>query len=150
MARIEVADANAWTERTKLTFNDLDSALLTQIENIVLARIGTQIDASTWISPATTPSMIKTVIAMLYVAWYYDRTYSEDQEQGNDYAALLRAQAEVLLVGILDGSVNLPEVPDQDEPGGPSFYPTDDSSALCPTAEDPSLGPASFSMGFRY
>jgi hypothetical protein len=146
MTHIDPADANAWAEQTKLKIATFDAAFLDQIEAQVLGRIASQFDVSTWVDPTTTPKMVKSIIAMLYVAWYYDKTYSEDQESGNDYAALLRAQAESLMMGILDGSINLPEVPNQ-EPGGPSFYPTDDSSAMCPTPEDPSLGPAKFSMG---
>jgi len=146
MAHIDTADANAWVEQTKLKIATFDAAFLDQIEAQVLGRVASQFDTSTWVSPATTPKMVKSIIAMWYVAWLYDKTYSEDQEKGNDYAALLRAHAESLLVGILDGSIVLPEVPNQ-EPGSPSFYPTDDSSAMCPTPEDPSLGPARFSMG---
>jgi hypothetical protein len=143
---IDPDDANAWAERTKLQVTQLEAPLLEQVEAQVLGRIASQFDISTWVDPVTTPKMIKSIIAMLYVAWFYDKTYSEDQEQGNDYAALLRAQAESLLIGILDGSINVPEVPNQ-EPGEPAFYPTDDSSALQPTLADPSLGPAKFSMG---
>jgi hypothetical protein len=149
VARIEPADANAWTEGTKLAFTALDAALLDQIESQVLGRLASQFDTSTWLSPASTPRMVKSIVAMFYVAWYYDRTYSEDQEQGNDYAALLRAQAESLILGILDGSIVLPEVPG-DEPGGPAFYPTDDSSAMKPTTADPSLGGPWFSLGTTF
>ena len=150
MARIELSDAQAWVEKTKLTFAELDPDLLQQVESQVIARLSGQFETVTWVDAATTPKMVKSVIAMLYVAWYYDRSYSEDQEQGNDYAALLRASAEALMTGILDGSVDLPEVPGSPEPGGPSFYPTDASSALSPTLEDPSLGPAAFSMGAKF
>lgn len=152
MARIDAPDADAWTEKTKLAITALEPAMLDQIETQVLGRLATQFDeVSTWVSSTTTPKMVKSVIAMLYVAWYYDKTYSEDQEQLNDYAILLRAQAENLIQGILDGSIILEEVPDDgSEPGGPSFYPTDASSALCPTLLDPSLGPARFSIGTTF
>jgi hypothetical protein len=149
-AHILPSDANAWTEATKLSITALETGLLEQIEGQVLGKIGVQFDTSTWLSPETTPLMVKSVIAMLYVAWYYDKTYSEDQEEGNDYAALLRAQAESLIQGILDDSIVLPEVPPGTEPSGPSFYPTDDSSGMCPTPEDPSLGPARFSLGTSF
>jgi hypothetical protein len=149
MSRIEVQEANAWVEKTKLQVTEFDAALLAQVESQVLGRLAAQLDTGTWVSPITTPAMVRTIIAMLYDAWLYDRQYSEDQEELNDYAALLRAQAEALLVGILDGSIPLPEVPTSDA-GQPAFYPTDASSALCPTSADPSLGPAAFSMGDRF
>jgi hypothetical protein len=151
MARIEVEEAQAWVEGTKLGIIDFDANLLDQVETQVLGRIGTQFNTSTWVSPETTPKMVRTIIAMFYVAWFYDRQYSEEQEAGNDYAALLRAQAEGLLAGVLDNSIDLPEVPgDGGTSDGPSFYPTDASSALEPTYDDPSLGPAAFSMGTKF
>jgi hypothetical protein len=152
VARITVGEAQAWVESSKLAIASLDTNLLPQIELQVLSRLATQYDVSTWSNEATTPKMVRSVIAMLYVAWYYDRQYSEDQEAGNDYAAMLRAQAESLTVGLLDGSVEPdPDNPSAtDEPGGPSFYPTDASSALEPTDDDPSLGGEQFSMGMRW
>lgn len=154
MPRITLQEANAWVEKTKLTLDALDANLLTQIENQVLARLGVAFDStvtSTWLDAVTTPKMVRSVIAMLFMAWHYDRNYSEDQEQLNDYAVLLRGSAEALITGILDGSVILEELPPGGtEPGGPAFYPTDASSALCPTDEDPSLGGEYFSMGTRF
>jgi hypothetical protein len=153
MPRITVQDADTWCEKTKLNIAVLEAGLVEQLETQVLGRLtprfGTTV-TDIWVDAATTPRIIRSVIAMFYVAWYYDRQYSEDQEEGNDYAALLRASAESLLVGILDGSIVLPEVPNAPEPGSPAFYPTDESSALEPTIEDPSLGPAVFSLGTKF
>lgn len=153
MARITASEAQAWAEPTKLPITSLDAALLDQVETQVLGKIRSQIDStivSTWVDAATTPKMVRTIIAMFYVAWYYDKMYSEEQEALNDYAVLLRAQAESLLVGILDGSLVLEEVPNLVEPGGPSFYPNDASSSMCATDEDPSLGPEAFTMSAKF
>jgi hypothetical protein len=146
--RITVQEARAWAERTKLDVDTLDPDLVDQVESQVMARLESQIDeATTWDDTATTPKIVRSVIAMLYVAWFYDRQYSEEQEELNDYAALLRAQAELLMIGILDGSIGV-GIPT--EPGQPAFYPTDESSALRPTRLDSSLGPAAFSMGTKF
>jgi len=151
MPRIEVRDAQAWAEKTKLNITQLDSGLSEQMEVQVLARLTVAYpeDVGTWTSPATTPDIVKTIIAMLYVAWFYDRQYSEEQEALNDYAVLLRGQAEGLITGILDGSIAIPNVvptPLED----PGYYPNDVSSALSPTLRDRSLGDAKFSMGQVY
>lgn len=148
MARILLADAQAWAEGTKLPFSSLDYNLLSQVETQVLTLLQScGIDAtsiSTWTSDTTTPALVKSIIAMSYVAWYYDRQYSEEQSEGNDYAAMLRAHAKMLMDGICDGSVDLPDIPGTT--GAVGFFPTDASSALQPTREEPSLGGPYFHM----
>lgn len=145
MSRIEVEDAQAWAEKTKLPIATLEPNLVSQVEGQVLDRLSGGFDTSTWLDSATTPPIIKSVIAMFYVSWIYDKQYSEDQQQLNDYAMLLRAQAESLMIGIMDGSTAIPGLP-VPTTGGPAFYPTDSSSALQPTDLDSSLGDAKFTM----
>lgn len=146
MALITAADAQGWGERTKLDLSTLDTDLLDQIESEVLARINSVYDTSLWISPATTPRLIRTIISKMYVSWFYDRQYSENQDEGNDYAALLRSNAEMLITGLLDGTIEIPGTTATTSQIA-SFYPNDASSAQQPTADDMSLGPAKFSMG---
>jgi hypothetical protein len=151
MARILIGDAQAWAESTKLNITVLDSGLVDQVETQVLARLTPAFPdiVSTWTSSVNTPAIVKTVIAMFYVAWFYDRQYSEEQEALNDYAVLLRAQAESLIAGIIDGSIDIPNV-DPPALGGPDYYPNDLSSSLSPTTRDRSLGDAKFSMNQIY
>jgi len=145
MARIVVADAQAWLDGTKLTIATLEPALLAQVESQIVSSLDNAFDITGWVDDTTTPAIVKTIIAMNYVAWLYDRSYSEDQEQGNDYAALLRAQAAALLAGLVDGSIVIPGQ-ETENIGTPEFFPTDASSVLAPTDLEPSLGPASFNM----
>lgn len=147
MALITPVDAQGWAESTKLNLSTLDGSLLDQMETEVLARLSSAYDTSAWLSPTTTPKVVKVIISKLYVAWFYDRQYSENQEQGNDYAAMLRTNAEMLISGLLDGTITIPTDPPIGSAGGPAYYPTDISSASEPTIDDPSLGPAKFSMG---
>ena len=147
MALITPVDAQGWAESTKLNLSTLDGSLLDSIESEVLARLASAYDTSLWISPTTTPKIVKVAISKLYVAWFYDRQYSENQEQGNDYAAMLRTNAEMLITGLLDGTITIPGTVPVGSASGASFYPNDASSALEATPEDPSLGPAKFSMG---
>lgn len=147
MARITPVDAQGWAESTKLNLSTLDGSLLDQMETEVLSRLASAYDTTLWIDPASTPKVVKVIISKLYVAWFYDRQYSENQEQGNDYAAMLRTNAEMLITGLLDGTISIPGVTPVGSAGGAAFYPNDNSSALAPTPDDPSLGPAKFSMG---
>jgi hypothetical protein len=148
VAHITVAEAQAWAEGTKLTIPSLDTALEGHLAGEVLARLSSAFDTTTWTDAVLTPSLVRTIISKLYVAWLYDRQYSEDIEQGNNYADRLKINAEMLMTGLLDGTIELPGLPDI--AGSPIYYPTDASSALEPTEDDPSLGPAAFSMGMRF
>lgn len=148
MANITVEEAQVWCERTKLDLKgQLDGGLETQVSSTVLARIASTYDVSTWVSSLTTPVIVKTIISMFYAAWLYNRLYSDDNDDTNAYADKLMEMAEAALSNILDGTTEIPGVEPTGDAGSPSFYPTDASSALSPTTEDPSLGPAAFSMG---
>lgn len=148
MPRIILADAQAWAEKTKLPFSSLDIDLLGQVEEqtiIKLQSCGIETTTiATWTNSTNTPLFVKSIIAMLYVAWIYDRQYSEEQSGGNDYAAMLREHAKMLLQGICDGTIELPGVPST--AGEPAFFPTDESSAQQPTDLNPELGGPYFNM----
>jgi hypothetical protein len=115
---IVVGEAQAWLETTKANLgSDLDADLEESIATQVLARVGLSYDTSTWVTPESTPKLIRKIIAMKYASWYYQRQYSEDSETANDYALLLNAQAETLLAGVVDGSLDLPEAPEDGNVG---------------------------------
>lgn len=148
MGNIVVGEAQVWCERTKLDLgSQLDGELEVQIASHVVARIATVYDTSSWTTSTSTPQIVKTIIAMSYAAWMYDRLYSDDNDDTNAYADKLRATADAMLANILDGTTEIPGIDPTSDSGAPSFYPTDGSSALEPTTDDPSLGPARFSMG---
>lgn len=151
MARITVAEANAWSEPTKLTLTpttfNADAELEQQIASQILSRLMGTFDTSTWTSETTTPKIVRTIIAMYFVSWIYDRAYSDDAE-ANAYAALLRQYADANIAGLIAGQIDLEEFPDANVGvGSPSFFPTDASSARVATPEAPSDGPPSFTMG---
>lgn len=146
MPRITPADAQGWAESTKLNVSNLDAFLVDAIETEILARLSTVYDTTVWTDNTNTPSLVKVIISKTYVSWIYDRAYSENQVEGNDYAVLLRANAEMLIIGLIQGIIDIPGVSPIGS-GVPGYYPNDASSAQLPTSEDPSLGPSYFSMG---
>jgi hypothetical protein len=149
MAHITAAQAQAWAEGTKLTITSLDTELEDQLAEEVIRQLqSADIDTSTWTNETTTPKLVRVIIAKLYVAWVYDRQYSEDIEQGSNYADRLKANANNLIAGLIAGIIELD--PTTASAGQPVFYPTDASSAQLPTTDDLSLGPAAFSMGMRF
>lgn len=146
MPRITADDVRAWVESSKLNIQALDQDFLNQIETEVLARLSVVYDTSQWTDETNTPDLVKVIIAKTYTGWLYGKYYSENQSEPNEYAELVKANAEMLITGLVDGTIELPGVTPA-TPQGASFYPNDQSSAMEPTFEDPSLGPARFSLG---
>lgn len=152
--RVTVEEVRALAERTKLTITTLDTSLLDSWEGEIIARLSAQIDSgtiATWVSPETTPTLIRTIIARKYFAWFYFRQYSEDVgDTENTYAQKLDANAEMLINGILDGTIIIPG--STTDISSPTFYPTDVSTATDPkdSPYDQSVGPAAFSMNTQF
>lgn len=145
---ITVGEANAWADKVKINFGNLDSELESAQATTVLARVSQIYDVTSWVDSTTTPSLVRKIIAMLYTGWFFQRTYSED-ENVSTYGMLLINQAEQLILGIIGGAITLVDIlPGTDLLNStPLFYPNDASSALEPTTLDKSLGPEKFSMG---
>ena len=130
---ITVAEAAAWGEKTKLAtaLASLDTDLLEQVQAEVLGSVAAVADTSTWISSETTPTLVKTVIAKMYVAWIIDRQYSEDDELST-YAALLRTTSQTLLDAIVSSEIDIPGVDvGTGGTGLPSVYPNDSTVDSC-------------------
>jgi len=125
---ITIQEARAWGEKTKLApvwQNGLDEILLGQIQSEVLGNIASVADTSGWVDSASTPPLVKTIIAKMYVAWIIDRQYSEDEDL-SAYAALLRATALSLQMGIVSSDIDIPGITVGDAGDGlPSVYPND-------------------------
>jgi hypothetical protein len=149
MARIEPEDVQAWVEESKLAVSELDLAMLSQIEAQRIGQLtgafGSEV-TDVWVDVDTTPTLIRSLIAMYYASWLYNKFYSEDQDALNNYALWLFGQANDLMTALISGAIVIPDVI-LPSTGSPSFYPNDASSALEPTSDDTSLGDASFSVG---
>ena len=146
MARVVLKEVQAWVEPSKVSLTALDSELLTQLEEEVLIQLTSQYNVVPWITPETTPKIVRVIIAKMYASFHIDRAYSENQDGGNDYAARLMANANMLLTGLVGGSFEPPDVVPTN-PSTPSFFPTDASSAQLPTEANPEFGGPYFSLG---
>ena len=146
MPRVQLSEVAAWVEPAKVPISSLDTELLSQLEEEVLVQLTSQYNVSTWVDPSTTPKIVRVIISKMYASFHIDRAYSENQDGGNDYAARLQANANMLLTGLVGGSFELPDSP-PGNPSTPSFFPTDFSSAQTATAENPEYGGPYFSLG---
>jgi hypothetical protein len=149
MARVALGEVQGWLEPTKLTLTSLDTGLLNNLEEEVLARLGSVYDTSLWIDSSTTPKLVRTIISKLYSSWHYDRQYSEDQEEGNNYAHRLAQNAENLIRSIVAGQIIIPDEPISN-PHQANFFPTNESSSKKPTELNPEFGGPYFSLGRRF
>jgi hypothetical protein len=153
MSHIDYTDANAWLESTKLalTADNFDTALEDQISTQVLAQlVKGGYSTTVWVDSQSTPKLVKSIIAMLYVAAVYDRSYGDDVTDGSsNYAVVLRTLASSNIAGLLDGALSLAEEPSTNAAyGAPSFFPTDASSDdRIGFHRDPSDGGPAFLMG---
>lgn len=156
-AHINVSDAQVWAENTKLPITSIDASLEQQVSTEVLGRLTQTYGAYVpgWVDVTTTPEIVKQVIAMYYVGWLYDRSYSEvvTNESQVSYGATLRNWASMLLADIIRGAVSIVEISPNQPAVAPTFYPNDVSStkeAQLANWCDTSLGPEKFSMGKRF
>lgn len=149
MARVTLTEVQGWLDPVKLTLASLDTELLAQLEEEILGRLAVAYDTSAWTTDSNTPKLIRTIIAKTYASYHYDKVYSEDQEEGNDYAARLNANAEMLIMGLIEGRIVIPGT-ETETSRGPSYFPSNASSALEPTDDNPEWGGPYFSMSKRF
>lgn len=147
MARVTAAEVQGWLDAAKLTVSSLDTELIASLEEEILSRLSVVYDTTGWTTSANTPKLVRVIISKTYSSWVIDKAYSENQDEGNDYAKRLFDNAEMLINGIIEGNIIIPEEPVPDFTRAASFYPTDSSSAQEPTYANPSLGGPYFSLG---
>ncbi len=130
--RITVADVQVWLEPSKLRL-DSDDSLAEEIpaSEEVLSKLATRFDTSLWLDENDTPALVRQIIALKVACFRYNSIYSESDDAGNPYADKLCSMADNLIMGIIDGTINLIDEPLQ----GPSvegtlaFFPTDATGA---------------------
>jgi hypothetical protein len=151
VANFTLEEMQAWVESSRLsvTFDDIDDDLAKQITEQVFARLGLLYTTASWVDETTTPQLVRSILAMQYVAWKYDAAYSVDDEEGSNYAALLRQTSENNMLALLSGVITLPDIVSEvaGTIGQPSFFPNDLSTATAPSWDFPADGPEAFNMG---
>lgn len=142
-------DVQQWLEQTKLSITAVDVELAESHTSIVFARLADRYDSSGWVTPATTPRLVRVIISMMVASSMYRRQYSDEGDNGS-YAWRLESSAWKLLGALAGGSLTLDEP--QKETARPIFFPTDAATALAESeGEDYHLAAKrSFSMGMVF
>ena len=107
MAYIDVALANAWTDKDRFNLTAIDVNLENQIASQVIERASQAFDTSLWQNTATTPTIIKSIIAMMYVG-RSGQARTQDNINGVDnYWTKLVEDATRLLDSVIRGELAL-------------------------------------------
>ncbi len=151
MAVVTKEEIQHWLEVTKLDIEaDYDLGdLAKQAEILLFSKLATKFDTSSWIDAASTPELVRTMVAMLTASFEYHKAYSETSDAGNPYAIELRNlvlgtppdHEDGILAGLLNGSVTLVDAPGESpaDLGTISFLPDDNTEPV-----------ATFTMGVRF
>ena len=128
-AVITAPEVQGWLESTKLAVTNVDAQLEESAREMAFTMLSREYDVTAWVDSATTPTLVRKLIAGLVAAWLYARQYSEDGEQPSWYADSIEKRVMNLLQQLADGTLDLVGV---DKPAdgsagidAPSFYPTD-------------------------
>lgn len=143
---ITTDDVQAWFTDDRLLLDQTDD--LPEEPNVsreVTAKCSTRYDVSTWISSATTPLLIRSVISARVAAIRYRKHYA-DQLEELTYSDWLDEWYMMTLDGIINGTIPLTDVPADElliaqEAASTEFFPTDLSSV-----EEP----AKFNMAMEF
>ena|GEM_PF-6344239 len=130
MAHVTVDEVQHWLDPDKLLIpeNDpLDEDA--EIAPTVLARIAVAYDVSAWDDVASTPAVVRKIIAMLIAANRYNKVYSETEDAGNRYANKLEGIAWNRVDWIVEGKLILFDALDVliADFARPMFYPDDNT-----------------------
>ena len=107
MTILTSALVNAWTDKDRLNLTALDSNLESQIASQVIAQASQAFDTSTWVSEATTPTLIKSVMAMMYAGRIYQNRNIDSVDDLTFYGSKLIQDANTLLENIISGLIVL-------------------------------------------
>lgn len=110
MPYIAAQDVNNWFDGSKMQYitGVPDPALEKSIAAQIFAVVGRLYSSSSWVSDATTPSLIRSLIGMYYAGTMYQRAYAEDTGiDVGDYGTELINRALELAEKVADGSLLL-------------------------------------------
>lgn len=108
---VDLGELNQYLAKGKLTFSqaDLDDEAdmeMTQ-SRIIFGRLSRAYDTTEWVDSATTPSLIRSLIAMRMAAYVWLRAHGDIDKGLNSYGMLLLDQNDELLKMIEDGEIGL-------------------------------------------
>jgi hypothetical protein len=125
--RVTLDEIQQWLSNTKYSVEEVDEQLEETSRTLVFSMLFNTFDVSTWVDATSTPAIVRKVISLWIAMMEYRRALAEEDMGADSYAVFLQSLFDKLMVGVSNGSLEIPEVPGAtDELTGLSFYPTDD------------------------
>jgi hypothetical protein len=131
MALVDDNDINKFLPEDKLIAEaePLYAEILEDIERVIRGTLAGHVsatDMALWLTPATTPGIIRAIGGRLGAAFIYRRRYSEDSLEDPQYAQFLYNEAIGWLAGIVAGTISIDVIPTETgELTTDMFYPND-------------------------
>lgn len=107
---ITIADLNQFSDGSRIAFTTVDQALEATYAAEILGKLSLAYTTAEWLNSATTPTLVRSIIAALVVAQEYERRYSEDSGDEGWYPDKLRKWAYGLVEAIVGGTITLPDI----------------------------------------
>lgn len=139
MPLITLEDAKPWSTG-RLELDSLDDVLANQVGSQVIARVSPVFETSGWLTPNTTPTLIKSIICMIYVGREYQKHHVTEVSELDYYGTKLIEDANLLIDSLLAGLLFL-----LDEDGNPILPYKGGMLQFEPVESDPA-----FSMGLNF
>jgi hypothetical protein len=115
MALVTIGEVQSWfTEDRLLLEHDDDLPEEVAVSRLALAAISKTYDVTTWVSTATTPALVRSVISAQVAALRYRKHYA-DQDEELEYANWLDDWAKGTLEGIVSTELELLDTVTSDE-----------------------------------
>lgn len=133
MAHVTVTEVQSWLDPAKLPIaaNDPLPEEVNAATGVIGRLANVYPEAVTWTTEANTPLMVRVIISALTAAYRYNKIYSEEEDTGNRYANKLEARALELLSMLINGDLQITDVPVTTITSfDPQFWPTDATGAL--------------------
>lgn len=116
MALVDENDINVHLPEDKLIADaePLLDQIQEDIERIIRGNLAGTIDSAEmalWLTPATTPELIRAIGGRLGAAFIYRRRYSEDSLDDPQYAQFKYDEAMAMILGIKTGDLAIEEIP---------------------------------------
>jgi len=152
MAHVSPAEIQEWIRNTRLAVTSVDATKDESFFRIASSKLTNRYNVTVWVDASTTPSLIRTIIGMLYAANEINAGNAESTNEINAYGVHLESSAMALLGGLADGSIDLVDIAVTDlgvTYTDPVFWPTRMATAIAKSDGIDADGAAqqAFSMG---
>lgn len=149
MSYLTAKDVQSWLQASKYHIASVDTGLEAAAVTYTFGELAQRYGTSSWVNAATTPDIVKIILAM-QVASYELRRAAGEEDGRTTYADYLDSRSSKLVDAIVSGAIILDgqNVNTNSLGAGPAFYPSVGAELLSIT--DPDYAPLYFRMSVEF